>query len=62
MHRIAVDITFTKMTTKSGIKMHSEQIIAAMYKEYTQIYYMKVMKALIPERLGKSQKRGHYAQ
>ena len=55
MHKLAVDVTFTEMTAKKGIKKHGEIVVAAIYKEYTQLEYMKVMGALNPERLTISQ-------
>ena len=62
MHKIAVDATFAKIIDKKGIKKHGERAVADMYKYYTHIEYMKVVGALDPTRLTKSQKRGHYMQ
>ena len=58
MHKLAVDVTFTLMTAKKGIKKHGEIAVAAIYKEYTQLEYMKVMGALNPDSLTISQKKG----
>ena len=49
MHKLAVDVTFTLMTAKRGIKKHGEIAVAAIYKEYTQLGYMKVTGALNPD-------------
>ena len=51
MHKLAVDMTFTKMTAKKGIKKHGEIAVAAMYKEYTQLEDIKVMGELNPDNL-----------
>ena len=56
--KIAVYVMFMQIIAKKGIKRHYESSIASMYKEYTQIYYIKVMGALEPNSLKKSQKRG----
>ena len=32
IHKLAMDVTFTKMTAKKGIKKHGEIAVAAMYK------------------------------
>ena len=53
-----MEMIFTKTTAKKGIKMHSEQAIAYMYKCYMQLEDMKVMVALDPDSLTKLQKRG----
>ena len=58
IHKLAVDVTFTQMTAKKGIKKHGEIAVAAIYKEYTQLEYMKVMGALNPDSLTISQKKG----
>ena len=58
MHKLAMDVTFTQMTAKKGIKKHGEIAVAAIYKEYTQLEYMKVMGALNPDSLTISQKKG----
>ena len=36
MHKLAVNVTFTHMTAKKGIKRHVERVVANIYKEYTQ--------------------------
>ena len=37
MHKLAVDVTFTQMTAKKGIKKRGEIAVAAMYKKiYTK--------------------------
>ena len=58
MHKIDVDVVFRQMTSKNVIKRHGERAVSAMYKEYIQLDYMKVMKSLDPYRLKISQKRG----
>ena len=58
MHKLAVDVTFTQMTAKKGIKKHGEIAAAYIYKEYTQLEYMKVMGALNPDSFTISQKKG----
>ena len=58
MHKIALDVNFTQITTKRGIKIHGEQAISAMNKCYTQLEDMKVVGALIPENFTISQKKG----
>ena len=32
MHKLAVDVTFTQITSKKGIKKHGERSVAAMCK------------------------------
>ena len=32
MHKLAVDVTFTQMTVKKGIKKHVEKAVTSMYK------------------------------
>ena len=59
MHKIAVDVTFTQITAKRGIKMHGEQAIASMYKQYINLDYMRVLGAMSPESLIKSQNWGN---
>ena len=58
MQKIAVDVTFTKMTSKKGIKIPSKREISAMYKYYTQLEDMNVMGELEPNRTTKPEKRG----
>ena len=58
MHKLAMDVTLTEITAKKGIKKHGEIAVAAIYKEYTQLEYMKVMGALNPYSLTISQKKG----
>ena len=43
MHKVSVDVTFTQMTANKGINKHVERAVADIYKEYTQLEYMKVM-------------------
>ena len=57
MHKLAVDVTFTQITAKRGIKKHGEIAVAYIYKEYTQLEYMKVMGELNPDSLTISQKK-----
>ena len=38
-----MDVTFTQMTAKKGIKKDGERELIAMYKEYTQLEDMKLM-------------------
>ena len=57
MHKLAVDVTFTKMMSKNGIKKHGVRAVEAMYKEYKQVEDMKVIGALIPDSLTRSQKK-----
>ena len=49
MHKLAMDVTFTQMTSKKGIKKHGDRAVEAMYKEYIQLEDMKVMGALNPD-------------
>ena len=58
IHKIALDAALTQMTAKKGIKRQGERLISVMYKDYTQIEDMKVMRALNLYRLTKSPKRG----
>ena len=53
MHKIAVEGKFTKISTKTGIKIHSEVAISSMYKQYTPLENVKMMGALNPESLTK---------
>ena len=57
MHKLAVDMTSTQIKYKKGIKNNVEIAVAAMYKEYTQLEYTKVMGALEPNSLTISQKK-----
>ena len=57
MHKLAMDVIFAKMTANKGIK-NMEKAVVAMYKEYTHLEYMKVMGALKPDSLTRSQKKG----
>ena len=34
MHKLAVDVTFTQIAAKKGIKKHRERAVSAMYNEY----------------------------
>ena len=58
MHKLSVDVTFTQITAKKGIKTHGERAVEAIYKEYTQLEYMKVMGALNPDSLIISHNKG----
>ena len=58
MHKLAVDVKFTLMTSKKGIKKRGERAVAGMYKEYTQLKDTTVMGSLNPDRLTKTQKKG----
>ena len=51
-------MTFTQMTSTSGIKKHLEKAVADIYKEYKQLESMKEMGALKPDSLTISQKKG----
>ena len=37
MQKLAVDVKFTQMKDKKGIKKYGERAVTAMYKEYTQL-------------------------
>ena len=54
MHKISLYVMFTLMTEKKGIKIHGERTTESMYKEYTQLEDMKVMRSLEPGILTKS--------
>ena len=58
MHKLAVYVTFTPIMAKKGIKKHGERELAAMYKEYTKLEYMKVMGSMNPDIITRSQKKG----
>ena len=58
MQKISVNVMFTHIISKKGIKRNGEKAIAETFKEYTQLEYMKVMGELEPGSLKKSQKRG----
>ena len=58
MHKISLYVMFTLMTEKKGIKIHGKRTTESMYKEYTQLEDMKVMRSLEPGILTKSQKIG----
>ena len=58
MHKLAMDVTFTLMTAKKGIKKHGEREVAAINKEYTKLEDMKVMGGMNPDSLTISQKKG----
>ena len=53
---------FTQMTPKKGIKRYGELAISDIYKEYNYLEYMKVMGALEPDSLKRSQKGGQYVK
>ena len=36
-HKLAVDVTFTYMTSNNGIKKHGDIAVAYMYNKYTQL-------------------------
>ena len=57
MHKLAVDVTFTQMIAKKGIKKHGDRVVASMYKEYTQLEDIKVMGELKHYNLTRSQKK-----
>ena len=48
MHKIDVDVTFTHMKAKKGIKNHGEREVYAMYKEYTKFKDTQVMGVVDP--------------
>ena len=58
MHKLAMDVTLTQMTSKKGIIKHEERKVAATYKEYTQLEDMNVMGAMDPDSLKISHKKG----
>ena len=58
VHKIAVDVTFTQMTAKKGIKRHGEQAVSAMYKDNSQLDDMKVMGVTGPGQPQKITKKG----
>ena len=60
MHKISVYVIFTQMTAKKGMTIHGEWVVAAIYKEYTQLEVVQMMGALDLDSLTKSQKRGEY--
>ena len=43
MQKLTVDVTFTYMTSKKGIKIYGGREVAAMYKEYMQLEDKKLM-------------------
>ena len=51
MHKLAMDMTFTHMTSKKDIKNHVKIAVSEMYKECKQLEDMKVMGVLEPNRL-----------
>ena len=53
MRKIAVDVTFTQITSKKWGKRHGEQAISDMQKEYNQLEDMKVMGELDSDSLTK---------
>ena len=57
MHKLALDMTFTQMKSKKGIKNHGYRAVAIMYKEYTPLEYMRVTELLDPDSLTISQKK-----
>ena len=58
MHKPAVDVVFAQMTAKKCIKKHGEREVAARYKEYTKMEYMKVMGSLNPDIITRSHNKG----
>ena len=58
MQKLAVDVTFIHMKAMKGINKHGDREVEDLYKEYTQLEYMKVMGALDPDSLTRSHKKG----
>ena len=58
MQKLAVDVTFTQMIDKKGINNQEERAVESMYREYTQLEYMKEMGELDPDRITISHKKG----
>ena len=56
MHKLAVDVIFTQITSNKGVKIYVDRAVAAMYKYYTKFQYMRVMGSLEPDNLTRSQK------
>ena len=59
MHKLDVDVIFTQITYKKGIKKHGERerVVVTTYKEYTQLEDMKEMGELDLGSLISSQKK-----
>ena len=53
-----MDVKFTQITAKKGNKKHGKRAVTSMYKEYTQLKYMKVIGSLDPDILIRSQNKG----
>ena len=62
MHKISVDVAFTQIKSKKGLKRHNKRAIESRYKDYTHIKDMKVLRALNPNSLKNSQIREHRKQ
>ena len=52
---------FTQITDKKGIKKHMERVVVTIYKEYTQLEYIKEMGALDLGSLTRQQKKSSTA-
>ena len=61
MKKLGVDVTFTQMTANKGINKHVERAVADIYKEYTQLEYIKEMGALDLGSLTRQQKKSSTA-
>ena len=57
MHKLAVDVTFTQMTYKKGIKKHGYRAVATIYNKYKQLEDMKLIESLDPDSFTRSQKK-----
>ena len=53
VHRIDVYAIFTQMIDKKEIKRNGKKEIATMYKDYTQLDEMKLIRALHPDSITK---------
>ena len=62
IQKISVDVMFTNMTSKKGIKRHGERVISAMSKYCNQIEDMRVMGVLDQYSLINNKQCGHYVQ
>ena len=55
-YRASVNVMFTQMSAKKGIKTFGESAIAAMFKEYNQLNDMNVFGSVNPDTLTRDQK------
>ena len=56
-HQKLINVCFTQMSAKNGIKTYKERAVAAMLKEYKQLEDMAVFRPQDPKLLSKTQKR-----